>query len=461
MPRLDRLPLPLLAALAWAAASPAAAQEPRALTLDDAVQLARQHDPRLAGARSLATRREAEVMGARGRLLPRLDFEQALTRGDQPVYAFGTRLLQGRFGAADLALPALNAPSPITDHASRLTLRVPLVHAEGWFGARAAREQRRAAAASVTQAELELAAGVARAYYGAQLASEGARVAAVALEAARADADRVRSMLRNDMGTELDLMTVELHVASMEQRSIEARGEAEAAAAALHHALGLPLEEETELSSALPEADDDSSEVAAMTRVSVDQLPLHEHPEVSRAEASEAAAAAAHRASLARFAPVLAAAAELQSHRSQLVGGQHGESWTVGLVLQVNLFNGLQDLAQRRATEADLEAVRVSTRSAVSAVRLRIRQAQLAVEAREAGLTVAARSVELARGAATLERQRMDNGRSDAAALVRSQAALLDAELRLLAARHARELARVDLAVALGGTHVNPDEVSP
>ncbi|MBK7156502.1 MAG: hypothetical protein IPH72_32820 [Sandaracinaceae bacterium] len=61
---------------------------------------------------------------------------------------------------------------------------------------------------------------------------------------------------------------------------------------------------------------------------------------------------------------MLAAAAELQSHRSQLVGGQHGESWTVGLVLQVNLFNGLQDLAQRRATEADLEAVRVSTAGA-------------------------------------------------------------------------------------------------
>ena len=133
----------------------------------------------------------------------------------------------------------------------------------------------------------------------------------------------------------------------------------------------------------------------------------------------------------------------------------------MGLVLQVNLFNGLQDLAQRRATEADLDAVRVSTQSAVSAVRLRIRQAQLALEAREAGLTVAARSVELARSAATLERQRMDNGRSDAAALVRSQAALLDTELRLLAARHARELARVDLAVALGGINVNPDEVSP
>jgi len=242
----------------------------------------------------------------------------------------------------------------------------------------------------------------------------------------------------------------------MEERAIQARVDAAATLAALHHALGLPLEQVGELSSPLVEAEDDSE-----ARLDVDQLPLGEHPEVRRAEATEAAAAAAHRASLARFAPVLAAAAEVQSHRSQLVGGQHGESWTVGLVLQVNLFNGLQDLAQRRATEADLAAARVNAADAVSAVRLRVRQAQLALEANEARLSVAVRSLELARGASTLERQRMDHGMSDTAALVRSQTAQLDAELRLLAARHARDLGRVDLVAALGGTNVTPDEVSP
>jgi len=456
MPRLNRLIIPLLAGLACMAADRAAAQVQPDLTLDDALRLAQDHDPRLAAARSLAVRRDAEALGARGRLLPRLDFEQSLTRGDQPVYAFGTRLLQGRFRADDLALPALNGPSAITDHTSRLMLRVPLIHPEGWFGARAARALTRAADATVTQAELELAAHTARAYHGAQLAAESARVATLALDAARADAERVRSMVRNDMATERDAMTVELHVASMEERAIQARVDAAATLAALHHALGLPLEQVGELSSPLVEAEDDSE-----ARLDVDQLPLGEHPEVRRAEATEAAAAAAHRASLARFAPVLAAAAEVQSHRSQLVGGQHGESWTVGLVLQVNLFNGLQDLAQRRATEADLAAARVNAADAVSAVRLRVRQAQLALEANEARLSVAVRSLELARGASTLERQRMDHGMSDTAALVRSQTAQLDAELRLLAARHARDLGRVDLVAALGGTNVTPDEVSP
>ncbi|MBK7156503.1 MAG: hypothetical protein IPH72_32825 [Sandaracinaceae bacterium] len=95
-------------------------------------------------------------------------------------------------------------------------------------------------------------------------------------------------------------------------------------------------------------------------------------------------------------------------------------------------------------------------------MRLRIRQASWPSRPARPGLTVAARSVELARrgGRARAPADGQQRERR-AAALVRSQAALLDAELRLLAARHARELARVDLAVALGGTHVNPDEVSP
>lgn len=435
----------------------ASAQEAHPLTLGDALQLAQEHDPRLAGARAQLARRDAEAMAARGNLLPRLDFEQSFTRGDQPVFAFGTRLLQGRFGAADLALPALNGPSAITDHASRLVLRVPLIHAEGWFGARAAREAERAAEASLTQAELELAAQVARAYHGAQLANEGARVAEQAVQAAEADAAQMRALVANQMATDQDLLMVELHLAVTAERAIEARLAAESALAALHDALGLPLDQVSALVSPVPE----TSDATSSARVDVERLPLDEHPEVQRARATEAAALAAHRASLARFAPALSAAAELQSHRSRLVDGSHGESWTVGLVLQVNLFNGLRDLAQRRATEADLDAVHASRASAESAVRLRIRQAELSLEASEARLTVAARSVEVARAASELARRHLERGMSDAATLVRSEAALLDAELNLLAARHARELARIELGVALGRTSVTQEEVSP
>ncbi len=440
-------------------ARPAAAQ-PNTLSLDEALHLAREHDPRLAGAANRQAQSEAQWMSARGRLLPRIDAEQALTRGDQPVYAFGTRLLQGRFEASDLALPALNGPAAITDHASTLRVLVPLIHAEGWFATRAAREARVAADASFHEAELQLAAAVVRVYHGAQLAASAEAVALAAVEAARADTERVRSLLEHAMATEIDLLTMELHLAATEERALQAQGAAAAALAALNHAVGLPVDARPTLTTALDEGEDTAGGTLESAPHEVDALDLNAHPRVQQALASEQAARASVRAARARYAPTLMAAGELQSHRSQLVGGAHGESWNVGLVLRFNLFNGLQDLAQQRAADAALDASRVSARSAESGVRLEIRQALIALESADARVLVTARATELARRARALEEQRMEHGMGDAAALVRSHVALLDAEVRHLSALHARQLARVGLAVAFGGLYGTPEEVS-
>ena len=43
---------------------------------------------------------EAGVSQARSGLLPRLNFAEDISRGNDPVYVFGTRLRQQRFTAA-------------------------------------------------------------------------------------------------------------------------------------------------------------------------------------------------------------------------------------------------------------------------------------------------------------------------------------------------------------------------
>lgn len=452
----------ILVAIASAGGALAFAQAPSdVLSLDDAIRMSAERDPRLAAAYAHRRRQDADATAARGRLLPRVDFEQAMMRGDQPVYAFGSRLLQGRFGAADLALPALNGPAAITDHASRLHITVPLVHVEGWVAARAANQRARAAEAQLTQAELELLAQVERTYGEAQFANEGARVAAEVVEAARADAERMRSMVRHDAATELDALTFEMHLASMEERAIDAQGAAESAQATLNQAVGLPMSARPRLSTSAESAYADARFDSSGPDLDVDTARVAEHPVVITAEANEAAAEATRRSARARFAPVLAASADLQSHRSALVGGQHGESWTVGLVLQLNLFNGLQDLAYARAASAGLEAARIDAADAEATVRLRIRRAQLALRSAEARVAVGARGVELARSADELQRHRSERGMSDASQLVHAHTDLLEAELRHLQGLHARHMARVELRVALGDISSRTEEVSP
>ena len=56
---------------------------------------------------------KAAASMARTQFLPQLAFMEDLSRGDDPVYAFGTRLRQGRFTQADFALNSLNHPPAI------------------------------------------------------------------------------------------------------------------------------------------------------------------------------------------------------------------------------------------------------------------------------------------------------------------------------------------------------------
>ena len=58
---------------------------------------------------------------ARTALLPQLDFTEDISRGNDPVYAFGTRLRQRQFTQADFALNALNLPQPIGNFSTRFS----------------------------------------------------------------------------------------------------------------------------------------------------------------------------------------------------------------------------------------------------------------------------------------------------------------------------------------------------
>jgi outer membrane protein len=69
---------------------------------------------------------EAGLRETRWRRLPMLSARSAFTRGDQPVYVFGSLMEQGRFGPNDFAINSLNHPNDLTNIQSSLDLGVPL-----------------------------------------------------------------------------------------------------------------------------------------------------------------------------------------------------------------------------------------------------------------------------------------------------------------------------------------------
>jgi outer membrane protein TolC len=97
----------------------ATAQDP--LTLRQAVDQALGQSPEAAIARAGDQEAKSAATIARTQLLPHLNFTEDISRGDDPVYAFGTRLRQGQFTQSDFALDALNHPQSIGNFATRFS----------------------------------------------------------------------------------------------------------------------------------------------------------------------------------------------------------------------------------------------------------------------------------------------------------------------------------------------------
>jgi outer membrane protein TolC len=97
----------------------AGAQEP--LTLRQAINQALGQSPEAAIARAGNLDAKSAASMARAQRLPQLGFTEDISRGNDPVYAFGTRLRQRQFTQADFALNARNIPQPIGDFSTRFS----------------------------------------------------------------------------------------------------------------------------------------------------------------------------------------------------------------------------------------------------------------------------------------------------------------------------------------------------
>ena len=108
-----------LALLLYTGGAASVAQEP--LTLRQAIDRALGQNPEAAVAHADGQEAKAAASLARTQLLPQLNFTEDISRGDDPVYVFGTRLRQRQFTQADFAVNALNRPQPIGNFSTRLS----------------------------------------------------------------------------------------------------------------------------------------------------------------------------------------------------------------------------------------------------------------------------------------------------------------------------------------------------
>ena len=218
-----------------------AAQEP--LTVNDAVKAALAHNASLRAARASIEEAKAQTALARSGLFPRISVAESWQRGNDPVFVFSSLLSARQFAASNFAIDALNHPDPIGFF--RTSVGVDQVLFDGGrsrSATTAAKLGQTIAESSTDEAAAALAVTTTQTFGRVLTGDAARRTAEAGLAAAREDLSRVERRRDEGMATDADVLALVVHVADLQQRAIEAEGNAATARAELNQLMGNPID---------------------------------------------------------------------------------------------------------------------------------------------------------------------------------------------------------------------------
>jgi outer membrane protein TolC len=381
---MKRTSLPLLPALLGLAAAANGAQ---IFTLQDAVNRALEHNPELAVYAPALAAATADAAASRAGYLPRVDFEQSYSGGNNPVYVFGTLLTQQRFGASNFALPSLNQPDPIDNLQTRVTALQTI-----WDGGRT-RNGVRAAGLGLQATERshddhvrQVLLSVLDAYYSVSLAREAWEASKAALHSAEAISTQAQLRVETGLAVEADVLRGQAHLASARRQEIQSRGQLEIARAGLNSVIGSPID--------FPFGDTSVLAPVKFTVPAEDALLTEQRskrPDYQRLllELRQAELDASSRRT--EFLPSLSAFGAWEADNPSLVRAG-GTNWAAGLSLRWNIYAGGGDSARLQAARHRVEQKRRQIAAMESAMTMEIRREIVSLQS-------AAQQVEVTRAA--------------------------------------------------------------
>jgi outer membrane protein TolC len=439
------LPLLLLGAPATSAWAQAASGPPAELSLADAVKLALERHPALRAAGHQAAAAAAGVDQARAGFLPRVDFSEGTTRSDNPVYAFGALLNQGRFTAADFAVDRLNHPDPISNWRTNIGGSVPLfMGGRTLLGYQQAELSRESAEKGRARVEHEVIFGVVRSYYGILLAQEAQATVDAAVRTAEANLSAAEA--RHDAGVAVasDVLAARVRLARLKEEAIAAANQVQLARAGLNDAMGVALDQSYGITGRLELTPLRYDRLEGLEAVARDRRPdyIQAWLEEQRLEKEVLRIKGA-------FLPTmhLTGNYEINNNRFSSAGQ---DSWAVGVVLNWNLFSGGADHARLVEAQANRQRATALRERLASAIGLEVHDAFLALQTARERVAVAKDAVTQAEESLRIVQDRYDAGLTTIVELLDSETALTAARTNLTRTVYDATVGQARLDLSLG-----------
>src|SRR6516165_6954670 len=376
------------------------------LTLHDAANIALEKNPLRKAALADTKAASAGVREAQSFLMPHVTFSEQATRGNDPVYVFGSKLRQRRFTTDDFSLTKLNTPLPYGNFSTRFGGTWNLFDSfASWHSINRAKEMNIAASHQLERTDQDILFRVVQTYYGVLLATKQLEVAEQSEKTAQSIMDR--SQVRFDTGlvVESDLLSAKVRFASREEDLLRARNGVELARAQLDIAMGVSDDATFQLSDALTERNP-----SAIPLSDLEQRALVTRPDLKRIEAQQSAQELSVAIAKSSFGPRLNAFAGWEMDNPTFLAGGGGNNWVGGIELQIDLFQGGAKRAALSRERANAEKIAALKQAANDAVRLEVRQAYYDQDASRQQVDVARTAITQAQESLRINQDRYDGG---------------------------------------------------
>ena len=382
------------------------AAEPSALTLQQAVKIALEKSPlhkvALADTRVAST----DIREARAALMPRLMFSEVATRGNDPVYVFGSKLRQQRFTTADFALNKLNTPLPFGNFSTRFGGTWNLFDSfASWHGVNRAKQLDEAAGHQLKRTDQEIVFRVVESYYGALLAAKQLEVSEQSAKTAQSILERSRARFESGLVVESDLLTAKVRMAARQQEFIRDRNNLDLARAQLSNAMGMPVDALFQPAEALAER---ALPIPGLPEI--EKQALTNRPDLKRIESEEAAQQQSVAMAKSSFGPRVNAFAGWELDNPTFVAGGGGNNWLGGVEVQFDIFQGGAKRAELSRERALQERVTAMKQVASDGVRLEVRRAYYNLDSARQEVEVARAAIAQAQESLRINQNRYDGG---------------------------------------------------
>lgn len=416
--------------------------EARPLSLDEALDLARENNHQIQIALSQLEQAKGQKMESWSGFLPNVTISETFMRSNDPVAVFGMKLRQGIFTEMDFSIPALNDPDDIENYNTSFAVQQPLLNVDAIFGRAAASAGVKAREFGLQRTEEAIALYVEKAYFGLILARNHLTAIEQAIKAVEAHNREAQAAFDKGLVTEADLLAANVRLAELQEQKIMAANQIEAANDGLTLLLALPETTTIEPTDSLTVAPDlpDVPNPQNLSEQRADLLAMRYQEKAYK-----------HQLNMERggWLPRLNAFGMYDWHAADPFKDD-GTNWTVGVALQWNVLDGLGRFGRVKTAAARRQEVRHQLKQAEAKSRTEVTQAYRALEAARQRIDVAETAVAQADESLRIVRARFQEGLERSSELLTRETALTQARLRLLNATYDYKVAQSELQFYLG-----------